>query len=203
MVAKSRSRILILSHIAEFSLLRRYGDHVFSGLRDMAFRGGNTDGAAVPGDLVALQSAPPSKWYLGWLIEKKWPEGYDSEVFTIESIEDGQLCEWNNVSLTYYDRSQVREHPEWRWTDAQHEFKDRWWSVCYKERDAYIYLPLPPVFDGDFVELGVRVRFSISETIIRRGFPNWRKTTKKMMREFYDAASEELKSEKRPGSGPV
>lgn len=69
---KNKSRILILSHMAQFSLLRRHEGQIYSGLSDMAFH----SGAVEPGDLVALQSAPASKWYLGWLVEKKWPEGY-------------------------------------------------------------------------------------------------------------------------------
>jgi len=190
--AKNRSRILILSHLAQFSLQRRIGDQPYSGLRDMAFHDGNTQ----PGDLVSLQSAPASKWYLGWLVSRQWPEGYACEQYTVESIEDGELCNWHNVSLIYYNREQVRQHPEWRWTDAQHEFFDRWKNVCYKEKDAYMYLPVQPLFDGDWVELSVRVRFGFSDTIIRKNWPNWRKVTKKMMGEFYDQASKDLANEK-------
>lgn len=194
---KDRSRILIMHNLVEFSLQRWIGDHPYPGSKDMSFHGTSFGGAdAIPGDLVALQSAPPGKWYLGWLIETKRPEGYACDVHTIESIEDGAFCDWSNVGLLYYDRKMVKDHPEWRWTDAQHEFKDRWWRACYKTRDAYIHLPIHPAFDGDSVELGVRVRFSFSSTVIRKTFPNWRKTTIKMMLEFYDAASAELKAEK-------
>lgn len=172
----------------------RYGDQVYRGLPDMAFRAGEKE--AEPGDLVAVQSASPSKWYLGWLIEKNWPEGYACEVYTIESIEDGQLCDWWNVGLIYYDRSQTQSHPEWRWTDGQHKFKDRWWRACFKDRDAYMHLPLYPKFEGDTVELGVRFRHGFRSTVIRKRFPNWRKTTIKMMLDFYDAASAELTAER-------
>jgi hypothetical protein len=190
--AKNRSRILILSYIASLSLQRRIGGQPYSGLATAAFH----DGPAQPGDLVALVSAPASKWYLGWLISKQWPDGHACEEYTIESIEDGELCNWSNVSLVYYDRETIREAPQWRWTDAQHEFKDRWWNVSYKEKDAYIYLPVQPLFDGDWVELSVRVRHSFSKTVIRKSFPNWKKVTKKMMGEFYDAASAEIAAEK-------
>lgn len=196
---KTHSRLLILSHIAQFSLARRYGDHVTGGLRNMAFVSGGADERdARPGDLVAIQSAGPSKWYLGWLVSRQWPEGHACEQYTIESIEDGELCNWSNVGLIYYDRSQVEGHPEWRWTDRQHEFRARWDHVCYKECDAYIYPPMFPKFGPDNeVELGVRVRFGLSPSTVTKRFADWRRVTKKQMREFYEAASAELAAEKR------
>lgn len=193
--AKNKARLQILGYLAQFSLQRRIGGQVYGGLKDCAFEGDTQD--AIPGDLVALQSAPFGKWYLGWLISKEWPEGWAGEQYLIESIEDGELCNWSNVGLIHYNRETVRNHPEWRWTDAQFDFKERWWNVCYKDKDAYIYLPTMPVFDDKGVELGVRVRFGISQTVIREHFPNWRKVTKKMMAEFYDTASAALQAEKK------
>ena len=192
--AKSRSRLLILNHIAQFSLARRYGDQVYGGLSDMAFHG---DGVPSPGDLVSLSSAPPSKWYLSWLVSKQWPEGHACEEYTLESIEDGELCNWSNVGLTHYNRSQVDQHPEWRWTDAQHEFNDRWRRSCFKDRDAYIYLPVQAEFDNDgSVTLTVRVRHGWSDARPARSFPNWKKVTKAAMLAFYDEAVKEAEAQK-------
>lgn len=192
---KLRSRILILSHIAQFSLSRRYGDQAYGGLSDMAFVAG--DRAVIPGDLVVPQSAPPSKWYLGWLISKQWPEGHACETYTIESIEDGELGDWSNIGIIHYDRSQVANHPEWRWTDAQHEFNDRWKRVCKDERDAYMYLPAQPTFYPDNgVSLGVRVRFGLSDLSPSRIFGDWREISQAMMLEFYDEAVEIVRAEK-------
>ena len=193
---KKRARLLILNHIVQFSLQRKIGEHTYGGLHDMCFRGDlfGSD-KAIPGDLVAVQSALVSKWYLGWLIETHRKEnGY--EHFSIESIEDEEICNWTNVSLIYYDRSQVKAHPKWRWTDAQHTFNDKWKTVCYKDRDAYIYLPIQAAFEGDSVVLGVRVRFGIDEARSTRAFDNWNKVTKAMMLEFYDASVEQLKQKK-------
>lgn len=192
---KTRARLLILNHIVQFSLARRYGDHVTGGLRDMAFVSGSSE-TSIPGDLVALQSAPSSKWYLGWLISKQWPEGHACEQYTIESIEDGELCNWSNVGLIFYDRSQIQNHPEWRWTDQQHEFNSRWFRVCKDERDAYIYLPVQAEFDqeGSGVLLRTRTRFAMDDTVPERYFDNWRKVTKAMMLEFYDAAVAEARA---------
>lgn len=193
---KLRARLLILSHIAQFSLQRRIGGQIYGGLKDMAFQDSGMGAQdAVPGDLVALQSAAPSKWYLGWLISRERPEGWHDEQYTIESIEDGELCNWSNVSLIYYDRSQVSGHPEWRWTDRQHQFNDRWKRVCYKDRDAYIYLPIQPAFHQDgSVTLGTRTRFGLDDTRPTRLFPDWRKVTKATMLAFYDEAVAQAKA---------
>ncbi len=186
---KERARILIVSHMAQFSLLRQFGDHVYSGLPDMRWR----DAADKPviGSLVAPQSCSPSKWYLSWLVDYKpgdWPE------YGLESIEDGEVANWSNIGLIAYDSSTVASHPEWRWTDEQHAFKDRWNRACYKKRDAYIYLPTFPKFDqpGDGVTIGVRVRFGLDDRVLTQHFDNWRNVRIKDMLEFYDRSSEQL-----------
>lgn len=181
---KNRSRILLLSHICQFSLTRRYGDQVYGGLKDMAFRENRSPRI---GSLVSLSSAPASKWYLSWVA------GVSGDTYTLESIEDGELCNWSNVGIYEYDRSQIDNHPEWRWADKQHGFKDRWWRACYKTRDAYVYRPIYPTFyeDGS-VEIGVRVIHGIDPRVIRKTFPNWKKVRASDMLEFYDAAVAEL-----------
>lgn len=188
---KNRSRILILSHLAQFSLLRRFGDRVYGGLAEMAF---SAEGESIPGDLVALQSAPPSKWYLGWLVSKQWLQGHADQTFTIESIEDGELCDWSNVGVIHYNRSTVAEHPSWRWSDEQHEFNDRWHKICRTERDAYIYLPTQADFrpDDSGVTLGVRVRFGLREERSLRSFSDWTTLTDSEMLAFYDEAAATL-----------
>lgn len=193
---KLRARQLILSHIAQFSLMRSYGRQIYGGSSDFAFHGLCMDSSDVlPGDLVAIQSARPSKWYLGWLVSKQRPEGWSDDQFTIESIEDGELCNWSNIGLIYYDRSQISGHPEWRWSDKQHAFNDRWNRVCYGERDAYIYLPIQATFlDDDGVELSTRTRYGLDDTRPTRRFENWRKVTKAMMLAFYDDAVAEARA---------
>jgi hypothetical protein len=141
---------------------------------------------AQPGDLIAMQSAPTSKWYLSWLVkEERREDGFRH--YLLESIEDGALCWWTNVGMDFMDREVIKDHPSWRWTDRQYAFKDRWWSVCYKEKDAYITLPLYPEFGDDFaVTLGTRTRHGFDDHRPRKTFPDWRKLTKKQMAEFYD-----------------
>lgn len=186
---KARSRILLLSYLAQFSLARQCDGHVFGGVDGSFTEAGFRGEAPAVGDLVALRSAPPSKFYLSWFVSKQIPEGWSDHQYTLESIEDGELCNWTNVGFAHYDRKDVANHPEWRWSDAQHAFYDRWKNVCFKERDAYIILPVQPVFDGEAVTLATRVRHSFHESrSAPRTFPNWRRVTKADMREYYDKA---------------
>jgi len=189
---KSRSRILILSHIAQFSLGRECGGMEYAGLRDMRFR--ETYTPAV-GSLVALSAAPPSKHYLSWVHDvAKHDGGYE---YGLESIEDGEIVNWSNVGIWEYDRKQTDTHPEWRWTDKQHEFSDKWRKVCYQDRDAYMTLPTSPIFgDGFSVTVGTRTRFSLSDHAPEKTFDDWRKVTKAMLLEFYDDAVESGKTAK-------
>ena len=136
------------------------------------------------GDLVLLSSAPATKWQLGWLVEMRerqpgWPE------YLIESVEDGELCWWSNVGISFMHRRSL--HPSWRWTDRQWAFHDRWFRVCYKEKDAYIVRPLMPEFgDGFEVTLGTRTSHGFDDIRPVRSFPDWRKVTKAKMGACYD-----------------
>lgn len=185
---KERSRLLILNYLAQFSLQRRIGHQVYSGALDLCFELDVGRVGPKIGDLVALQSAPYTKWYLSWYCGQT----DDGKQHVLESIEDGELCNWSNVSFVIYDRENVAHHPEWRWTDRQHEFNGRWLRVCRDKRDAYIYLPMQVEFEGDAVTLGVRVRHGLDERRPKETFPNWRKLTKAQMLAFYDAQVEVL-----------
>lgn len=192
---KIRSRILILSHIAQFSLGREVAGMEYAGLKDMRFRE-NREPAI--GSLVAPQSARSSKWYLSWVHEVIWhtdEQGRKRDAtYVLESIEDEQLCNWSNVGMLEYDRSQVDSHPEWRWTDRQHEFNDKWCRSCYRDRDAYITLPTQASFGKDnSVTVGTRTRYGMDDHTPSRTFPDWRKVTKAQLLEFYDEAAKEKK----------
>lgn len=182
---KERARRCILWYVTSFCLTTIFEERQrFPSSKGFVAAIG---GAAEPqvGDLAALGSAPVSKWYLSWIIEiERFATG---NRYLLESIEDGELSWWENVGISYLEREVVLDHPEWRWTDRQHAFNDRWRMVCFKERDAYITLPTMPVFgDGFSVTLGTRTRFSLNDHRPVKTFPDWRKVTKTMMAEFYD-----------------
>jgi hypothetical protein len=129
---RNRARLEILNHIAQFCLSHKWRDGHIGGAYHAFVSNIRDDVKAQPGDLIAMQSAPTSKWYLSWLVkEERREDGFRH--YLLESIEDGALCWWTNVGMDFMDREVIKDHPSWRWTDRQYAFKDRWWSVCYKE----------------------------------------------------------------------
>lgn len=176
---KDRARKQVLWHICQFSLGVEIDGQSYSGLREMRFR--PTDAPKV-GSLVALKSMREPDFYLGWVHDVK------NTVYTVESLETGELIDWTNVSVLEYDSRTTDKHPEWRWTDEQWSFKDRWDRLCYKEREAYIVLPLFPEFDGDAVTLSTRIRHSWGDPPPSKRFDAWQAVTDNDMLAYYDAS---------------
>jgi hypothetical protein len=185
-MSRNRARLTILSEVLSFPTLG-----------NMHWVSNSATGVKFQiGDLVALHSAPVSKWYLSWLKEidpnNGWPK------YLLESIEDGALCWWENIGLSYYDRERIANRPEWKWDDEQYAFNDRWRKVCFKKNDAYIVLPCQPTFlDDGAVMLDVRIRFGLDDYHNPVSFPNWRKVTMKAMDEYYKRSEKEYKAKPR------
>lgn len=183
-MAKNRARISILSEVLSFPTLGTKWTSCFA-----------VEMLQV-GDLVAMNCAPATKYYLSWLHEINPNNGWPK--YLLESIEDGELCWWENIGLSYYNRKRIANCPSWKWDDNQFSFNDRWKRVCYKKNDAYIILPCEPLFTDDGgVFLDVRVRFSLSDYHDPIYFSNWKKVTLKMMDEYFKKSSkkyEELRT---------
>lgn len=152
---------------------------------------------AQPGDLVLLESVRGwTKWNIGWLrstdLNNGWP------IHLIESLEDGELCNWSNVGIAFLPRDELTSHPSWQWNDKQHAFAERWNRVCFKDKDAYITLPVPPIFGGGYeVTLGTRTRFGLDDARPTRTYPDWRKVTKSMMAQCYDDCAAERENTRK------
>ena len=139
------------------------------------------------GDLIVLGSAPITKWYLSWLIDIKVGASMFENQYLCESIETGELMWWHNICISFIERELVADQPQWRWTDRQFAFNDRWEKVCRKDCAAYIVLPTGPIFgDGFEVTLGTRTRHQFDDYRGTKTFDDWRKVTKTMMAEFYN-----------------
>jgi hypothetical protein len=146
------------------------------------------------GDLVILESVRGwTKWCIGWLREVI-PHESGFHRFCIESLEDGELCNWENVELAYLNREVLAERPEWRWTDRQFNFARNFKTIC---REHYFSpCAMPPVFTGFGVELSMRCKFdnSISNP---EHFPDFREITEKMIVEFINRTKEKLNGRNR------
>lgn len=147
------------------------------------------------GDLVALQSAPPSKWYLSWLRDIRTAKS-DLE-YLLESIDDGSLGWWSNIGLTVYNRKIVNEFPKWKWEDRQFDLNKRWFKVC-KRNNAFEVKPRFPVFNPDgSVMLNVYERWYASNYANPKVFPNWKKLTIKEMDSYYKESVEKFNTFKK------
>ena len=170
-----RARISILTELLSFPIIRG--------------KDWTDDRKPDPGSLVATSGAPETKWYLSWVVETELHEG-GWHRYLLRSVEDGELSWWENVWLFRYSQERVQARPDWRWTDKQFDFRDRWHKVCYKQHDAYMVLPCRPTFhDNGSVTLSLRERHGGFRDHYKfhheRTFDSWRKTTMKMMSEFY------------------
>jgi hypothetical protein len=194
---KKRARLAILNYIVASCKSMKYGDMPTCGGFDKnyftPYHGFSGDIVPQTGDLVTPTVAPHSEWYLSWYVEYISKGDHFEDIHVLESIETGRLCNWSNIGLDILCREVVKNHPEWRWTDKQYEFKDRWFRACYKKRDAYMTLPVPPTFhDGGGVTLGTRKRFGLGSSYYKK-FPNWKKVLIRDMLEFYDSTLSPLK----------
>ncbi len=173
-----RARMQIMNELLSFCMIRS--------------KDWKEDRKPIPGDLVSLDSAPATKWYVSWVVETELNKG-DWHRYLLQSIEDYELCWWENVGIEVYNPQRVREMPSWRWTDRQFKFVDKWNRVAYKDNDAYIVLPGKIDFDGNSVILDIRERygaghdnpFHYSETF------KWKKATKAELDAFYKRGCQE------------
>lgn len=173
---KDKARISILGEIMQFPSINKWVSCYFEFTPQV-------------GDLVAMNCVSNTKFYMSWLREIDPNDGWPK--YLLESIEDGELCWWSNVGISYYDREIVKNRPQWKWTNEQFDFSSRWNRVCRKN-DAYIVLPLQAVFtDNGGVTLDVRIRFGLDEYHNPATFENWKKVTMKMMDEYYKKSSDE------------
>lgn len=179
---RSKARISILSELMSFPTINQK-----DWLSEL------DDDNVKEGDLISLNAAPESKWYLSWVIDIENQSTHGTK-YLLESIDDGELCWWSNIGINIYSREKVNNRPRWKWTDDQFAFSSRWGKACGRQ-NAYIVLPCSPSFGkGDSVTLDVRVRHGLTEFSNKRTFDNFRKVKIKDMESYYLECVELYKS---------
>jgi hypothetical protein len=193
-ITKNRARIEILNYVLQFSTKHYSGDkkegcdHIWTNITNAFTDGRFSDFKPAIGTLVIPTFCSFTKWYLSWVVDYK-NEGHGDN-WLLESIEDSSLCWWSNIQLYSFPKEKSDEQPQWRWSDDQWAFWDKWVKAC-KKRNTYITLPMRPIFTDDDggVILKTRTRFAINDNNPEIKFNNWRKVTQKQMLEFYDYAA--------------
>jgi len=183
-MSKNKARLSILNELLSFPTIRSkdwYADW--------------PDQKAAIGDLVALNSAPPSKWYVSWYIDTRNTNGMRE--YLLESIDDGDLCWWGNIGLSYYSRERVKENPQWKWDDRQFAFSERWFRVC-RQSEVYPVRAMQPIFTGESVELNVRLHIFYEANFRNpKSFENWKKVTMKEMESYYRESADLYSKQKK------
>lgn len=164
---KLRSFRLVVGTLMQNALALRWparDEWVFENDRDPAV-----------GSLVAIWLAPmATEWALSWVLDRR--EGqHGGPQWLLESVETGRQAWWGNVA---FNRFAGPVPPQWRWTDAQHRFDDRWRRLA-NTVDGYVFRPMPVVF-GDGRSATLRARRIFEEA--QAGNPSiavddWRKVT--------------------------
>ena len=172
MFKKNKAKIEILNFITQHSI-NEYSSKTFVG---------GYSNKPVEGDLVALQLAPNTNWYLSWYHTSDGNENSFCENHLLESIETGELCNWSNVSFNVMEREHVDNHPEWRWEDKQFEFCSKWYRAT-KKADIYPSRPMQPIFAGLKVTLKIRRNFS-DVILAEKTFDNYKKVLSRDMIKF-------------------
>lgn len=179
--AFGRRRLAILTHISQACLARAHTGNNFACYAYSPLCG--YDCKPRPGDLIRPESViQPNKWYIAWfheMLDENWNR------CLLESIEDGEICEWSNIGIGVFDREMTAKHPEWRWNDAQWDLWDRW-KAPDLEDEPYMVLPCRPEFEGDAVTLATRSRFNMTPKVhLRRKFGDWKKVTAEDICQLY------------------
>lgn len=181
---KSRARDEITDFVLQNCLAHHLGEERPVGYGPAFNPIGFLGRMAQPGDLLLLSGTQKKGWSLCWLhrIATNQPENR----YLCESIETGEISWWSNVGIEYLDRNVVERHPQWKWTDKQFAFSDRWQAVCSEPADWHGLKPLVPKFgSGHEVTLVMQSAEGWREERTVREFPDYRKVTKTEMRAFF------------------
>ena len=187
---RHRARQLIMHDILSFYITRNWEPDKEYGRKSASLMGFVPSGEShytQPGDLVILESAGPSKWSIGWLRAIEG-DGHYSRRYLIESLEDGELCWWSNVGISFMPRHDLRER--YHWTDRQFDVQKRWHRIVTKHSGMR---PLDCTFKDNEVTLRMRVRWPSDEERqgLSRTFSDYRKVTLAMMKAAVESMEEE------------
>lgn len=137
------------------------------------------DREPVEGDIVILQSAPPSEWHISIYRGRSDGGTYDCN-HLLESLKTGKLCNWTNVGFFVLNKKECNINELWEWTDEQFDFSDKMNKVR-RRADFYLALPFIDNFDGEMVSIKFRTRFSFNDKITEVPEFEWRKITQKSL----------------------
>jgi hypothetical protein len=147
------------------------------------------------GDLLLISGHRNPKWRMAWLKEVRVGEA--GPEYLVQSTQgEGEVTWMHNVSMSFFHRPTLEHHPEWRWTNEQHQLADQWMDVVTANRDTRLIAPMMPVFFGDSVRLKARGRFGISDFRPQKTIDDFHCMTQENLLAVYDELCQMLATDK-------
>lgn len=196
---KDRARFQILNLVLMMSTTKKMpsdGRPIPNFNEEWSFNSGSGEKTAPIGSLCKLSSAPISKWYLSWLREMR--VGEIGTEYLMESIDDGSLCWWSNVSVDWIDKSTTDEYSKLHWTDSYYQFDDMW-NKAFHRKNAYVLRAGLPMFHSDrSVTVVAREMFQQpTPGSLEKTFPDYTKVRLKDLMQAYDELYAEMVESKK------
>jgi hypothetical protein len=155
----------------------------------------NEQEALRPGDLLLISNHRDPKWRMAWLKRIRVTE--NGLEYLIQSTQgEGEITCMDNLSVSFFHRPTLAQHPEWRWTNEQHQLADQWLETVMDHRDTRLIAPMMPVFFGDSVVLKARGRFGISECRPEKTINDFRELTQESLLACFDELCQQLHTDK-------
>ncbi|MFP3645190.1 hypothetical protein [Paraburkholderia sp. SIMBA_054] len=183
----------LVDYLLHFCVSRIYGEDNASQQQPRTFGGHtgwvslelNGDPALIEGDLLLLAGHKQPKWRMAWL-KKVRKSGMSAEYLAQSVMGDGEQTWMSNVEVSHFHRPTLAQHPEWRWTNEQHQFADTWINVVSEHRNTQLIAPMMPVFLGDSVTLKARARFGLEDSKPSITLPDFRSISSEELLQCYD-----------------
>lgn len=179
--------------------LKRYDYAIQNLLRSLALYGWQCvlGRKPVAGDLVMLQSAPPSVWHLSFYLEDMG-DGYH----LVESLKTGEKCRWGNVGFIVLDREKTGLYECVEWSDAQFALEAKFEKAC-RRGDFFLNIPYISGWDGECVLFTMRTRYSFDELRTELAPLPWKKVTLKALLAHLEAGAKEHASRREAQRAPA
>lgn len=147
------------------------------------------------GDLLLLSGHRLPGWRMAWL--KQVRTTCRGPEYLVQSTRgEGEVICMDNIEVSYFHRPTLEQHPEWRWTNEQHQCADHWMDSVTQNRDTRLVAPMMPVFFGDSVQLKARGRFGITDFKPTMTIEDFRQLTSEKMLGCFDELCQQIDTRK-------
>ena len=147
------------------------------------------------GDLLLISGYRNPKFRMAWLKDIR-VTCRGTEYLVQSTCGEGEVAWLHNVTVSFFHRPTLEQHPEWRWTNEQHWIADQWMEAVTQHRDTRLIAPAIPVFLGDSVRLKARGRFGISDFQPEKTIEDFRELTQQTMLSTFDELCQQLHTDK-------